>query len=147
MWIRTELGNIAWRIKEDENFIYYSNGYILDKGDMKSWWINEREDSGQGGFGEYKELPHINGHGKDFMKSRGDNLIDVLEVGDDVFNNAGHRATLTEFDKEWTDKMNNGNKYYKFVGKWFNSERISGDNIVTVITHEQYMPLRQKVKE
>ncbi len=79
------------------------------------------------------------------IKKQGDNLIDVLEIRDDVFNKVGHKATLTEFDKEWTNRVNNGNKYYKFIGKWFNNERISGDNIVKVITHEQSIPHFQEV--
>ena len=54
MWIRTELGTIAFKIKEDEDFVYYSNGYILDKGDYKSWWVNERDDD----YGYYK-IYHI----------------------------------------------------------------------------------------
>lgn len=140
LWIRTELGAIAFKIKEDEYFIYYSNGYILDKGDYKSWWINEREDD----YGCYKELPHIQGHGKDFVKKQRDNLIDVLEDGDMYVDSSGTAVTISTlkfmyevggFSK--TYYTNNFNEY--LIG-------LMDFDKFKIITHEQYMPLAQEVK-
>ena len=133
MYIRTEIGSIGYKIKEDENFNYYSNGYILDKGDMKSWWIDEREDNGQCGFGAYKELSHIQGHGKDFVKSQGETIIDVLEVGDVVINISYRISKGVVTSKSQTTINTRNTVWYK-------------KDITKVITHEQYMPLAQEVK-
>ena len=64
------------------------------------------------------------------IKSQGDNLIDVLEVGDIV-----------------TRKEVEIDNYINFsVNILENKFNMQEDKIVSVITHEHYMPLKQEVK-
>jgi hypothetical protein len=61
-----------------------------------------------------------------------------VKVGQWVRNTIGQFAKVTEFDKEWTDRLNNDRNYYKFKGNHYNSERLNdADNIIKVANTPQ----------
>jgi len=83
-------------------------------------------------FNSVEEYMHYNWD----IKTEGDNLIDVLEVGDIVIINKfqNQRVVIEEIT---TTYISSGEGYYQ----WF----LEGKDIAKVITHEQYMPLAQEV--
>ena len=109
MWIRTECGIIAKLEVIRVGITHYSNG-IYHKG---KWFRDEND----------KKLK---------IKSKGDNLIDVLEVGDMVFSNEYNESGIITRKDKFTVCTRNTNWEIRFIDK--------------VITHEKYMPLAQDVK-
>ena len=110
MYIRTKPSNIDVGgdiyIIDDDNFKIVDNGCGLEV------WIKET-------------------NSRRYIKSQGDNLIEVLEENDIVFDMYGFEGMIT--------KIGNDRVFFK-------SHMAYENEIDKVVTHEQYLPLAQEVK-